>query len=229
MSRLSPGQHEQLDRLGALIAASPHNLVSRQDRAVVREVHIEEAAIVADALAFAPGSHWIDVGTGGGLPGLALAILSPETYWTLLDGARKKTRAVEDFAVELGLGNVTAVAERAEVLAWDPAHRERYDGAISRALARMDVVAELSRGFVRPQGSIAAVKGPRAEGEVPALERVRGRLGLDEIQCTRLPNAPRSTWLVTMRATGSAPPTYPRRNGVPVSSPLGDASSETAE
>lgn len=225
MSRLSPEQREQLDRLGEMIAGSPHNLVSRQDRTVVREVHIEEAALVAGALAPAPGARWIDVGTGGGLPGLALAILAPETSWTLLDSARKKTRAVEGFATELGLRNVTTVAERAEVLARDPAHREGYDGAISRALARMDVVAELSRGFVRPQGCVAAVKGSRAEEELPVLERVRALLAVDEVRCTPLPNAPRSTWLVTMRATGPAPPKYPRRNGVPTASPLGDAAS----
>lgn len=179
--------------------------------------------MVAQALPLTPGSHWIDVGTGGGLPGLALAILAPETHWTLLDSARKKATAVEEFATELELHNVSAMAERAEVLAWHPAHRERYDGAISRALARLDVVAELSRGFVRPQGTIAAVKGPRAEEELPALERVRALLGVDGIHRSPLPNAPRSTWLVTMRATGPAPPTYPRRNGVPNACPLGDA------
>lgn len=224
MTELSAEQRQQLDRLGVLIATSPHNLVSRQDRAVVRDVHIAEAATVAGGLPLAPGARWIDVGTGGGLPGLALAILAPETSWTLLDSARKKARAVEEFATELGVPNVTVVAERAEVLAWQPAHRECYDGAISRALARIDVVAELSRGFVRPQGIIAAIKGPRIAEELAALERVRTHLGVEEIHCEQLPYTPRSTSLVTMRATGPAPPTYPRRNGVPSASPLGDTS-----
>lgn len=223
MSRQSASQRRQLDRLATLVAASPHNLVSRRDRSVVREVHVEEARLVADVLPLTPGSHWIDVGTGGGLPGLALAILAPETSWTLLDSVRKKARAVEEFATELGLANVAAVAARAEVLAWDPAHRERYDGALSRALGRVDVVAELSRGFVRPGGLVAAVKGPRVGEELPALERVRGRLALEDVHSVALPDAPRGTWLVTMRATGPAPRTYPRRDGVPRASPLGEA------
>lgn len=184
---------------------------------------MEEAVALAAALPLRDPVRWIDVGTGGGLPGLPLAIVAPATHWTLVESVRKKADAVRQVAADLGLENVTVVAERAETLARDREHRETYDGAISRALARLDVAAELSRGFVRSGGLVAAVKGPAWSEERPALEAVADRLGLTAIHGAEVPHTPRPTWLVTMRATGSAPERYPRRDGVPRAKPLGDS------
>jgi 16S rRNA (guanine527-N7)-methyltransferase len=219
MSRPDP----RLDRLAALIGTSPHNLVSRAERAHVRSRHVEEAVLVAAVLPLESGQRWLDLGTGGGLPGLVLAILHPEVTFTLLDSVAKKTRAVAEFAATLDLGNVTVVTGRAERVAHDPAHRGRYQGVTSRALADLVVAAELSRGFVDTGGVVAAVKGPRWSEE---LERARAgltRLRLRYEQSAEVGGAARPTWLVTMRATGPCPREIPRRDGIPRAQPLGDA------
>lgn len=195
--------------------------MSARERGRVLEVHIPECVAVAEALAPSPGSSWLDLGTGGGLPGLVGAVVAPAVGWTLVDARRKKTAAVEGFARELGLDNVTVVTGRAEELAHVPAHRERYDGVVSRAVATLPVLAELARGFCAPHGVIAAVKGPSWPDEVdwlgPALRRLR--LATPSVQALSAPERP--TVLVTMRPTGPAPTRYPRAVGVPASKPLG--------
>ena len=87
----------------------------------------------------------------------------------------------------------------------------------------MVVVAELARGFLRPGGTLAAIKGPSWQQEEPALLRARGALRLDRPQATVLTSAERPTVVVTMRATGSPPPHIPRRDGLPRAQPLGGA------
>jgi 16S rRNA (guanine527-N7)-methyltransferase len=214
---------EALDELARLIASSPHNLVSRAERAHVRDRHVEEAVLMAGVLDLAPGTRWMDLGTGGGLPGLALAILHPEVELTLVDSVAKKTAAVAAFATGLGLANVRVVTGRAEELAQNPPHRGRYDGVVSRALAELIVAAELSRGFVSDDGVVAAVKGPRWREEAARAEGGLRRLALELDSVLPVPGAARPTWLVTMRATGPCPPEYPRRVGVPKADPLGGA------
>lgn len=217
----SPRQAEQLDRLAALIAESPHNLVSRGERSAVRERHVAECAALAPLLGAQAGQSWIDVGTGGGLPGLVLAVLEPDVRWTLVDATQKKVAAVRGFAEELELENVQAIAGRAETLAQDPAYREQFDGAVSRALAGLPILIELCRGFVRTAGVVAAVKGPRWEDEVPASDEARRALRVGEVTAAAVPGAARPTWLVTMKALGPTPPAFPRRDGRPASHPLG--------
>jgi 16S rRNA (guanine527-N7)-methyltransferase len=210
-----------LARLGQLIASSPHNLVSRRDRGIVAEEHIPEAVAVASLLPLAPGARWLDLGTGGGLPGLVLAILAPEVQWTLLDSTKKKIAAVEDFAAELELRNVRAIAERAEVLARDPGHRGRYHGVIARAVAPLAVLCELSRGFVGPDGLLAAVKGPAHAAELSAAAPALALLRWTDVHTERVTSTARPTWVVRMRAEGVPPARYPRDVGVPRARPLG--------
>jgi 16S rRNA (guanine527-N7)-methyltransferase len=220
---LTSEQREQLDRLAALIADSPHNLVSRGERDRVRMAHVEEGEVLALHLGLVPGHRWIDVGTGGGLPGLVLAIVAPQTSFTLLDSRQKKVEAVDSFARELDLRNVSTVSGRAEDAAHDPAHRHAYDGAIARALARLDVVAELCAGFVRRGGAVVAVKGPAYRAELPYMEHAREPLGLGPFHTTAVPTAVRTSWLVRMPVIHPTPSAFPRRVGVPQAQPLGDS------
>lgn len=207
--------------LASLIAGSPHNLMSRRERETVLEVHIPECRGVASALGPAAGSRWVDLGTGGGLPGLVLAIERPDVEWTLVDSTTKKVEAVGGFAQALGLDNVVVIAGRAEQLARSATHRGTYDGVVSRALARLAVAAELSRGFVCDEGTVAFVKGPRWEDELAAAAEALPLLHLRDVHTHGIPGAVRPTVVVTMRADGPPPAPYPRRDGIPAAHPLG--------
>lgn len=212
---------EQLAALARLIASSPHNLVSSGDRALLATTHVPESVALAQPLGAAHGSSWLDLGTGGGLPGLALAIDRPDVRWTLLDATAKKVRAVASFAAELGLDNVETVCARAEDAAWDPAYRGSFDGVVARAVAPLAVLAELARGFVRPGGMLGAVKGPTWEDEARQATTALARLRWELLGGVGVTSAVRPTWLVRMRAVGEPPKAFPRKVGVPRSAPLG--------
>ena len=223
-----------LDRLATLIATSPHNLVSRGERERIASVHLPECLAVARALPLAAGQRWMDLGTGGGLPGLVCAIVHPQVHWVLVDATAKKARAVAAFAEELGLERVHVVAARAEVLARDPDHREGYDGVVARAVAGLPALAELARGFLRHDRPLIAIKGSGWREEVEAAGGALRQLRYARPEVTELLAAPEGTdssdvpgsaarpvVLVSIRAVGSAPPRYPRPDGVPQSRPLG--------
>lgn len=216
------GDTERLERLALLIAESPHNLVSARDRdpTRLRATHLEEAVAVGRVLPVAGEQHWLDLGTGGGLPGLVLAMCFPEARWTLVDAVGKKARAVQEFARALELDNVSVVAGRAEALARDEELRARFDGVVARAVAPLVVLVELARGFVRPGGLLAAVKGPGWESELAEARRAIRALGWGAPHSERVSPTVRPTWLVRMRAAGPLAPAVPRRPGVPQRHPM---------
>lgn len=219
--RISAGQSavfDPLQRLAQLIADSPHNLVSAGERPQVFERHILECVALADAVV--PKGRWMDLGTGGGLPGLVLAIRHPAVAWTLVDATAKKVDAVRAFAAELGLTNVEAVQARAESLAHEPSHRGAFDGVVTRALAALPTLVELCRGFVGPNGRILAVKGPNWRTELDAAAPALAVLRLHVVSTDRLDAPARDSWVVTMRADGAPPTGYPRRDGVPKADPI---------
>ena len=217
----STEDHARLAQLGELIAGSPHNLVSRSERARVSEVHIPEAVSLVPHLGAASGSRWLDLGTGGGLPGLVLALCMPEVRWVLLDSVGKKIAAVESFAAALELENVSTICGRAEDLAHQPLWRGAFDGAVARAVAPLPVLLELARGFLPAGAVLVCVKGPTWEDEIKAAAEAARVLGWAHLDTVEVKDAVRPTWLVRMRAEGDIPRRYPRRAGVPKASPIG--------
>lgn len=211
---------EQLVRYARLVAESPVNLVSRAARGEVESRHVPEARAVVAALGVADGERWLDLGTGGGLPGMVLAILRPDVDVVLVDATSRKTREVERFRDELGLANVAVRWGRAEALAREEGLRGAFDGVVARALAPLTPLAELARGFVGPGGRIVAVKGPAWRDEESAMRSAAARLRVHVVGAQRVAGAPTETWLVELRADGDPPEWVPRREGQPQRSPL---------
>ncbi len=130
---LSDRQREQFRQLGELYPFwnAQINVISRKDIESLYLHHVLHALGIAKFVAFKPGTRVLDVGTGGGFPGIPLAILFPEARFHLVDSIGKKIKVVNEIASALGLENVTAEHDRAEQL------REKYDFVVSRAVTRL--------------------------------------------------------------------------------------------
>jgi len=132
---LSPGQIEQFSALPALYRGwnEKINLISRKDTENLEVHHILHSLAIAKVESFAAGSRILDVGTGGGFPGIPLAILFPEVEFLLVDSIGKKINVVNAIATELGLTNVQALNKRAKDV------EGKYDFVISRAVTRLSL------------------------------------------------------------------------------------------
>lgn len=171
---------------------------------------------------FAAAETALDLGTGGGFPGIPLAALTPHICWTLLDATAKKLRFIEQTAGSVGLENVRVLHARAEEAAKEPAQRECYDIVTSRAVAQLAVLAEWALPFVRLGGTFIALKGPRGEEEWAAAERAVTLLGgrLRERLTLPLPGTDESRTIFYIEKVAPTPKAYPRKPGIAVKKPL---------
>jgi len=183
--------------------------------------HVLDSLSLLPHLDLAPDSRIVDVGAGGGLPGLVLAIARPDLQFTLIDSVGKKVRHIAQCAQELRLENVLAIHGRAEDLAGlhrkEPSqHREAYDAGIARALAPLPVLVELVIPFVRVGGSFVAIKGERAEEELKSAGKALRLLN------TVLELQQRTTTgtILHFRKTARTVKRFPRTAGEPKREPL---------
>lgn len=168
-----------------------------------------------------PPARLIDVGSGGGIPGIVLAIVWPETHVTLVESIAKKTAFLVHVASHFALPNVHIVSERAETLGQDKQYRAQYDMATARAVAELRVLVEYLLPLVRIGGKVYAPKGPTPHVEVEAAKTAITTLGghlHDIVTINEPPLEPRTmVRIVKRRATPGA---YPRLAGTPSKKPL---------
>lgn len=164
----------------------------------------------------------IDIGTGAGLPGVPLAIARPDVAVALVEATGKKVAFLESVVAALGLENVTVLAERAEMLGQDAAHRARYDVAVSRAVGPMPVVLEYSLPLLKVGGRVLAMKGPKAEAELEASGDALTKLGGGEVAVVEAypESFDNELVIVSVIKDSPTPREYPRLPGLPKKMPL---------
>ena len=170
---LTPLQVQQFTALGELYREwnAKINVISRKDIDNLYPHHILHSLAIAKVLNFQPGTTLLDVGTGGGFPGIPLAILFPECQFTLIDSIGKKVRVATEVAQAIGLSNVKCIQERAEM------EKGKYDFIISRAVMPLPDLVKLIRKNVStkhqnamPNG-LMVLKGGNLEGETHAFRK----------------------------------------------------------
>jgi 16S rRNA (guanine527-N7)-methyltransferase len=170
---LSPEQQERFARLVPLYTEwnAKINVISRQDIENLEERHILHSLAVAKAMTFKPGARLLDLGTGGGFPGVPLAILFPDVEFLLVDGTGKKIRVVQEVAAAVGLQNLTARHGRVEDLKMNG----QFDFVLSRGVATLDQLLRWSQSLLKrkhqhayPNG-VVALKGGDLQPEIRAL------------------------------------------------------------
>ena len=170
-------------------------------------------------------SHkYIDIGSGCGFPGIAIAIAMPNSNITLLDSSSKKTTFLKEVSRELGLSSrINIVNDRAETAGRNPILRNNFDYAIARAVASANVVAEYLVPFINSTGQALILKGGWSEPEQQILKKALTELNA-EIQLTHkflLPNNRGTRNIIRIRSINKCPNKYPRSIGKPKKHPLG--------
>lgn len=225
-SGLAPSerQYDQLGRFFAHLLAinQTMNLTRITDPAEAAIKHFCDSLLLCRHYAFADGATVADIGSGAGFPGIPLAIMRPDLQLTLVDSLRKRTQFLSEVLQLLGLTAVQVVHARAEDFSRNRRYRERYAVVTARAVAALDVLAELCLPAVRVGGMFLAMKGPRAADEYQAARRAIWLLGGGEAQLASfsLPLSDEQRSIVMIPKLRATPPAYPRKAGMPEKQPL---------
>lgn len=164
----------------------------------------------------------VDVGSGAGFPGITLSIMLPNAHFVLVDALGKRVKFLQSVIDELGL-NAEAMHLRAEDAAKKPELREKFDLAVARAVAPMNVLSEYLLPFVKVGGRMLALKGPSLDDEIAEAKSAFAQLGgrFERAEDTPIPGRDWSHRLAYVQKVKSTPAKFPRKAGVPEKKPLG--------
>ena len=186
------------------------NLTAIHGETDVAQLHFLDSAALLTVEPLA-GKSVIDVGTGAGFPGLPLKIAQPDISLTLLDSLDKRVRFLGDVCAAAGLTDVTCLHARAEEAPEEL--RGRFDAAVSRAVARLYLLCELTLPLVKVGGVFLAMKGPDCAEELDEARSAIRKLGgtYERTVTYTVPGTDVTHSVVVIRKTAATPPKYPRR------------------
>lgn len=221
---LSEDQFAQLERLAEVFLEwnGKLNLSAIRDLDGVLLKHVIDSLLILPYQLISAGDRVLDMGTGGGFPGLALAVVYPDTDFVLVDATEKKVRAVAEMAAELGLENVSCFAGRAEEMGHDPDFREHFDVVVARALAGFSTLLEYCLPFVKVGGRFVAYQGPELLETWQDFEGVAEKLGAEitGVETALLPIEDAKRCFVKVEKRSKLMDCYPRQTGIPKKKPL---------
>lgn len=214
----------QFGRLHDLLvaASAQQNLTALKDERDIVLKHFVDSLTCLTTGLFDGDEQVLDLGTGAGFPALPLAIARPRLSISPLDATRRKVEFVAETARSLGLENVHPLVGRAETVGRDPQHRGRYDRVVTRAVASLAVLVEVSLPLLREGGVLVAQKGPGANEELVAARGALDKVGgiVHDVRALDLPVSGEERHLVLIEKVRETPAAYPRREGVPGKHPL---------
>jgi 16S rRNA (guanine527-N7)-methyltransferase len=184
--------------------------------------HMVDSLSCLDERVFPVGCSVVDVGTGAGFPGIPLKIYREDISLTLLDSLNKRLNFLQAVIDELAIQKVRLVHSRAEDGARKRELRESYDVAVSRAVARLNLLCEFCLPFVRVGGYFIAMKGAQTELEIHEAKNALAVLGgeITEVRSIKLPGLMDSRAVIFVKKVRATPLTFPRRAGLPEKKPL---------
>ena len=192
------------------------NLTAITEDAQVAKLHLLDSLTVL-CCADLKGKTLIDVGCGAGFPGVPLAIACPEANITLLDSLGKRVKWLEQILPQLGIHAECVTARAEEAVA---SRRESYDFATSRAVARLNILLELTAPYVKVGGAVLAMKGAAAKEELSECAGAMKKLGLKLEDVREFPIDGTSHAVIVLRKIAPTPKQYPRRYAKIKQSPL---------
>ncbi|MEE0856038.1 MAG: 16S rRNA (guanine(527)-N(7))-methyltransferase RsmG [Ruminococcus sp.] len=197
------------------------NLTAITDPKEVAIKHFADSLSIFNYIDLPQNARVIDVGTGAGFPGVVMKIARPDLELTLLDSLKKRLVFLESVLNKLGLSS-ELIHDRAENAAQNIDLREGFDLAISRAVARMNVLSEYCLPFVKLSGHFAAMKGPDAQSEIQAAKNAIQILGgkIFKINEFELYENGGGRTIVLVEKIRPTPEKYPRNSGKIKSNPL---------
>lgn len=198
------------------------NLTAITEPADVAVKHFVDSLTCLSALAVPEGARVLDVGTGAGFPGVPLKIYRPDLNIFLMDSSKKRITFLNETIASLGLAGMQAVHHRAEDFGQRGEFREGFDFVVSRAVARLAVLAEYCLPCVKVGGYFVSQKGPEIDNEIKEARKALEILGgeLQQVKNLKLPIIHDGRSLVIIKKTKATPLIYPRKAGMPAKKPI---------
>lgn len=219
---LTDEQNRKLeDYMNGILRYNEHiNLTSITDPEEFIMKHYVDSAVVWGLPEYQHADSVLDLGTGGGFPGIPLAVVSPKKQFVLADSLQKRLKVIDALTEETGITNVETVHGRAEDIGKDPQYREQFDVAVSRAVANLAVLAEYCLPLVKPGGYFLSYKGPDVDEELDQAKKAIKVLGGKTDRVEEVRTEMFDHHIIVIRKVKPSPKKYPRRAGTPSKTPI---------
>ena len=196
------------------------NLTALTDDLDIIDKHFIDSLLLLKFETLGQNIRIADVGTGGGFPGIPLKICRPDISLSLIESIGKKTKFLNHIVDKLELDGVDVINERAEMIAYSPEHREKYDFVVARCVARLPILCEYCIPLAKVGGKFIAFKGQEAEVELKeadsAIDKLGGKFEKIEYDDTH----PDRRALIFIEKVKNTPIQYPRQSGKATKKPL---------